>query len=250
MIRGLYSAAAGMLTASRRMEFVTNNLANAQTVGYKQERTSTATFAQQLLMEQLGPDARPEIGTLATATVAEEPLLDFTQGSLEETGRELDLAPQGPGFFVVQGDAGVRYTRDGGFTRDALGRLTTSEGSLVLGQDGPIEIPAGRVAIDPSGAIVVEGQEIDRIQLVEFAPDQPLQKVGDNQFVPRNEGDEPLAAVATTVRQRFVEGSNVDMAVAQTTMLELQRAYQANQRAIQYQDEMTGRAVNEIARPV
>jgi flagellar basal-body rod protein FlgF len=184
MIRGLYSAAAGMLTAARRMEFVTNNLANAQTVGYKQERTATATFAQQLLMEQLGPDATPNIGTLSTATVAEEPMLDFTQGSLEETGRALDLAPEGPGFFAVQGPGGVRYTRDGSFTRDAFGRLTTSEGDLVLGENGPIEIPGGRIVIDPDGSIAVEGQPIDRLLVVEFGPDQPLQKMGNNQFAP------------------------------------------------------------------
>ena len=251
MIRGMYSAAAGMLTAARRMEFVTNNLANAQTIGYKQELTSTATFSEQLLMQQLGSEGTPAIGPLATATVAEAPKIDFeTMGAIQETGRDLDVAPEGPGFFVVQGQAGERYTRDGSFTRDALGRLTTSEGDPVLGEAGPITIPGGRIVIDSDGTINVEGQAIDRLRVVEFGPDQPLQKVGNNQFAPRNEGDLPFAAVGTNVRQHHVEGSNVDLAVAQTTMLGLQRAYQANQRAIQYQDELTGRAVNEIAKPV
>ena len=251
MIRGLYSAAAGMMTAARRMEFVTNNLANAQTVGYKQELSATSTFDEQLLMQQLGPRATPEIGRLTTSTVAEAPIIDFaTLGALQETGRDLDVAAEGPGFFTVQGQAGVRYTRDGSFTRDALGRLTTSEGDLVLGDNGPITIPGGRIAIDTDGTISVEGQPIDRLQVVEFGPDQPLQKVGNNQFAPRNAGDQPVAATQTNVRQHFVEGSNVDLATAQTTMLELQRAYQANQKAIQYQDEMTGRAVNDIAKPV
>ena len=251
MIRGLYSAAAGMMTAARRMEFVTNNLANAQTVGYKQELTATSTFDQQLLMLQHGPNATPGIGRLSTSTVAEAPIIDLaTLGPLQETGRDLDVAPEGPGFFVVQGQAGERYTRDGSFTRDSLGRLTTSEGDLVLGENGPITIPGGRIAIDTDGTVSVEGAPIDRLRVVEFDRGQELQKVGNNQFAPRDPADQPVAATQTNVRQHFVEGSNVDLATAQTTMLELQRAYQANQRAIQYQDEMTGRAVNDIAKPV
>lgn len=251
MIRGLYSAAAGMMTAARRMEFVTNNLANAQTVGYKQELTATSALDQQLLMEQLGPQSTPNIGRLTTSTVAEASIIDFdTMGALQETGRDLDVAAEGPGFFVVQGAAGERYTRDGSFTRDALGRLTTSEGDLVLGENGPITMPGGRITIDTDGTVNVAGQPLDRLRVVEFGPDQPLQKVGNNQFAPRNAGDQPAAAVRTNVRQHFVEGSNVDLATAQTTMLELQRAYQANQKAVQYQDEMTGCAVNDIAKPV
>jgi flagellar hook-basal body protein len=147
MIRGLYTAASGMLTAMRRMELVTNNLANAQTVEFKQDRTATSTFAEVLILQDgtpapLTPDA--PLVMLGMATASEEPLLDFTQGSLQETGRSLDLALEGPGFFSIQTADGIRYTRDGGFTRDALGRMTTGEGDLVLGVDGnPIEIPGG-----------------------------------------------------------------------------------------------------------
>jgi flagellar basal-body rod protein FlgF len=243
-----------MLSSMRRMEFVTNNLANAQTVGFKQDRSALSTFDEMMILQN-GPgtagNPNNNLGELGMAAVAEEPMIDFTQGSLQDSGRDLDMALEGPGFFTVQTAEGLRYTRDGGFTRDALGRLTTSEGHPVLGDDGnPIEIPAGRVQIGPDGTLSVADQEIGRLALVEFSLDQPLRKVGSNQFAARNDGDMPAPAASTAVHQGFIEASNVDMAGAQTTMMELQRAYQASQKLIQYQDELVGRAVNEIARPV
>ena len=253
MIRGLYTAASGMLASMRRMEFVTNNLANAQTTGFKQDRSALSTFDQMMILQdgsaaQRGLNA--ELGELGMGAVAEEPMIDFTQGSLQQTERALDMALEGPGLFTVQTPDGPRYTRDGAFTRDANGHLTTGEGHLVLGADGnPIQIPPGTLATRPDGTLTVGDETIGKLAIVEFTVDQPLKKVGSNQFVARNEGDEPRAATATAVRQGHVEASNVDMAGAQTTMLELQRAYQAAQRLIQYQDEMVGRAVNEIARP-
>lgn len=254
MIRGLYTAASGMLAAMRRMEFVTNNIANAQTVGFKQDRTALSTFDELMILQDGSPtpgSTGSELGELGMGAVAEEPIIDFTQGALQETGRALDLALEGPGFFTVQTPDGLRYTRDGGLTRDALGRLTTTEGFLVLAEDGnPIEIPPGTLTASQDGTLRVEGQEIGRLALVEFTLEQPLRKVGSNLFAPRVEGDEPRPSASTAVHQGFVEASNVDMAGAQTTMLELQRAYQASQRLIQYQDQLVGRAVNEIARPV
>lgn len=253
MIRGLYTAASGMMTAMRRMELVTNNLANAQTSGFKQELTATQTFAEALIQQDgtPAPIAPPSsIGQLGMATVSEEPLLDFTQGALQDTGRALDMGLEGPGFFTVQTPNGIHYTRDGGFTRDANGDLTTVQGDLVLGEDGnPIQIPAGHVQVNPDGTVQVEGQAVGKLAIVEFDLDQPLKKVGNNQFATRNDGDLPHPATATAVRQSFIESSNVDMAGAQTTMLELQRAYDASQRMVQYQDELVGRAVNDIARP-
>lgn len=253
MIRGLYTAASGLISSMRRMEFVTNNLANAQTSGFKQDRSALSTFDEVMVLQNgmIAPPSNSQLGELGMASIAEEPMIDFTQGSLQETGRALDMAIEGPAFFTVQTPEGLRYTRDGGFTRDATGRLTTTEGHLVLADDGnPITIPGGRLTIDPNGTMRVEGDPIARLALVEFSLEQPLKKVGSNQFAPRIDGDQPTPAAGSAVHQSFIEASNVDMAGAQTTMMELQRAYQASQRLIQYQDEMLGRAVNEIAKPV
>jgi flagellar basal-body rod protein FlgG len=254
VIRGLYTAASGMLSAMRRMELVTNNLANAQTVGFKQDRSALSTFDEVMILQDGTPGAATndqELGQLGMAAVAEEPMIDFTQGAIQETGREFDLALEGPGFFTVQTPDGVRYTRDGGFTRDALGRMMTTEGHLLLDTAGnPITIPGGKVTVNKDGTVRVENQPLAQLNVVEFSLDQPLRKVGSNQFAPRNDGDQPRASAGTAVHQGSIEVSNLDMAGAQTTMMELQRAYQASQRLIQYQDEMVGRAVNEIARPI
>ena len=256
MIRGLYTAASGMLASMRRMELVTNNLANAQTVGFKQDRSALSTF-DEVMIQQDGTPASTgtapgtQLGQLGMASVAEEPLIDFTQGAIQETGRSLDMALEGPGFFSVQTPEGVRYSRDGGFTRDAFGRMTTTEGHLVLDTAGqPITLPGGKVTADEDGTIRVEDQPIAKLAIVEFTLDQPLKKVGANEFIARNDGDQPRASAGTAVHQGSIEVSNLDMSGAQTQMMELQRAYQASQRLIQFQDEMVGRAVNDIARPV
>src|SRR4051812_18010794 len=124
-----------MLSSMRRMELVTNNLANAQTVGFKQDRSALSTFDEVMIQQDGTPSSTTngaQLGQLGMAAVAEEPMIDFTQGALEDTGRDLDMALEGPGFFTVQPPDGSRYTRDGGFTRDALGRLSTTEGHLLL----------------------------------------------------------------------------------------------------------------------
>jgi flagellar basal-body rod protein FlgG len=243
-----------MLAAMRRMEMVTNNIANAQTAGYKQDRSALSTFTEVMILQDGTPLAMPQdanIGQLGTAAVTEEPTIDFTQGMLQETERSLDFALEGPGFFAIQTQDGIRYTRDGTFTRDALGRLTNTEGELVLGADGnPITIPAGKLQVQKDGVMTADDEPFAQLMIVEFTLDQPLKKVGNNQFVARNENDQPRPSASTAVHQGSIEVSNLDMAGAQTTMLELQRAYQASQRLIQYQDEMVGRAVNDIARPV
>ena len=249
MIRGLYTAASGMVTAMRRLSVVTNDLANAQTTGYKQERTATTTFAQQLVFEEAARANSGERGPLGLSNVAEEPELDLSQGSLEASGRTLDLALEGTGLFVVQTPNGTRYTRDGSFTRDAQGNLVTNDGAAVMGEGGPIQLPDGELSISPDGTIAVDGAPFARLRLVEFGLDQPLRRIGKNLLEPKD-GGEPALAVATNVRQGFLEASNVDLTGAQTSMLELQRAYEANQRMIQYQDDMMARAVNDIARPV
>lgn len=254
MIRGLYTAASGMLASMRRMEMVTNNLANAQTVGFKQDRSALSTFQEVMIQQDGTPLATPggqDLGQLGMASVAEEPMIDFTQGALQETNRSLDMALEGPGFFTVQTPDGTRYTRDGGFTRDAVGRLTTTEGHLVLDTaNQPITIPGGKMTVDKDGTVRIDDQPLAKLQIMEFSLNQPIRKVGANEFAPRNPDDQPTPSVGTAVHQGSVEVSNLDMAGAQSQMMELQRAYQASQRLVQYQDEMVGRAVNDIARPV
>lgn len=249
MIRGLYSAASSMMAITKRMEVATTNLANIQTNGFKQERTGLSTFAEQLVTRlQTGDNSQP-LGSIALSGIASEPETDWSQGSLQTTNRELDFALAGGGFFTVQAPEGIRYTRNGAFTRNGQGELVTSTGRRVVGNNGPIQLPDGEVAIEPDGSILVDGQVVDRLRIVEFADMRTIRRYGNNELGPEDPATQPQAAVNTTVRQGTIEGSNVDVTATMTTILEIQRAYEANQRMIQSENELTTRAVNDIARP-
>ena len=127
MIRGLYTAVSGMVATVRRMEVATNNLTNAETVGYKQERTAGAAFDEQLVA-RMAAGRGQELGRLTLATVPQVPQLDLGQGALQATDRALDVALEGPGFLALETAQGVRYTRDGGFRRDGNNQLVTAQG--------------------------------------------------------------------------------------------------------------------------
>jgi flagellar basal-body rod protein FlgG len=248
MIRGLYTAVSGMVASMRRMEVLTNNLTNADTIGFKQERTAAASFAGELVAQLDAAGSRP-VGPLTLAQIPQAPALDLTQGPLRASGRDLDVALDGPGFLALETPDGPRYTRAGTLTRDAEGYLTTNTGARVLGADGgPLQLPPGAVVFDADGTVRVDDAAVGQLQLVEFGPDQALSRLGQNELVPRD-GAAPQPAAATRVRQGFVEGSNVDLTGTLTMTLELQRAYEANHRMIQYQDQLMQRAANDIARP-
>jgi flagellar basal-body rod protein FlgG len=251
MIRGLYTAAAGMVAAMRRMELVTNDLANAQTPGYKGDRSAAASYFEQLVARVQNGEVLEEIGPLALADVAVGPELDLSQGALQTTNRDLDFALAGPGFFSVQTPDGLRFTRDGGFTRDAQGRLLTASGHYVLGTDGqPLVVPPGKLSASPDGTLLVDDAPVGRLGIVEFGADVELVRQGDNTFTTRDPAVAPEPSSRTSLAQGQIEGSNVDLAATISASLQLQRAYEASQRMIQSQDSLTAQAVNEIAQPV
>ncbi|MEA2639285.1 MAG: flagellar basal-body rod protein FlgF [Chloroflexota bacterium] len=248
MILGHYAAVSGMLTAVRRMEVVINNLANVGTPGFKQERTTSVSFEQRMMAEQASQ--QQTLGQMVLTTAPQAPELDLAQGPIQQTDRNLDVALEGPGLLVVQTPHGVAYTRGGSLGRDVDGYLATSDGARVLGQNGPIQVPDARVAIDADGTVISNGRPVDQLRLVEFAEDQALKRAGNGELTPTDTAASPHAATQTRVAQGAIEGSNADLTGAITSMLELQRAYDANQRMIKYQDDMATHAVNDVARPV
>ncbi len=257
MLRGLYSAASGMDTHMRRLAVEANNLANARTVGYKQDRVpaesfelllrgSTDPLAPALDIPFPAPLAPELVGTVGSGIYPLEPLPDLSQGSLYETGEPLDLALVGPGFFAVQAPDGERYTRAGNFSVDGSGLLRTATGDLVLGEQGPIQVGAGDLSISPDGAIFVNGNAVARLRLVEF--DVPaLQKAGENYLVPLDPAA-PRPATGTQVRQGYLESSNVDLSRTMVRLIEIQRAYELSARALQMQDQTLGEAINDVGR--
>lgn len=248
MIRSIYTAAANMVAQINRQTVIANNVANVDTPGYKQDVTVAEQFAG-LLLRRLGPDGEsgPVIGMVGTGVMVPQVALDLSQGELTTSGRPLDIALAGPGFFAVQTADGVRYTRAGIFQQNANGALATMDGGLVLGQNGPVRLPpAADVQVRPDGRILVNDQEVDRFQLVEFPPGARLRKVGNSYVV--SEGAEPSAARATTTVQGAIEQSNVDPLRATSEMMAALRLYQANQQVIQLQDQTLDRLINDVGR--
>ena len=228
-INGMTRAAHALHYLERRQEIAANNLANVDTVGFRGERV----FARMLA------------GELPVA----ETRTDFQPGALRQTGSPLDLALGGEGFFVVETPEGERLTRGGTFQLDAERRLVDARGNPLLGEEGPITLPIGAVAIDDSGTVSVEGREVARLRLDRVPPGTALQHAGGSQFLP-HEDQAPLEPAARVVRQGFVEDSNVSSIGSMVDMISIQRAYAAVQRTVTTLDAARQTVVTELGRPV
>lgn len=247
MIRGLYIAGTGMLTAQRQMDVITNNVANVETVGFKEDEMLSQTFASMLIERIHDPSvvSAREVGTLEPGVHIDRIITDYTQGPMESTGLSTDLALAGAGYFAIGTAQGERYTRAGNFTVAANGLLVTQEGNAVLGESGPIAVNGQDFVINESGEVMVEGQVIDRLRLVTFDDDSLLRKAGDNLFI--NHGGARAIERGCVVKQGFLENSNVDVGETMVEMITTYRLYESNQRILQMTDETLGKAVNEIA---
>jgi flagellar basal-body rod protein FlgF len=269
MIRGLYTAASSMLAHMRRQEVLSNDLANANTVGFRGDETELKAFPQ-LFLQRLFDTNRDsnqqvlptrDVGGLNTGLMVDQVTTSFKEGNVRETHNPLDMAIRDtagpnspPAFFAVQTPNGTEFTRDGSFTRNANGELITNQGNRVLGAGGaPIVVPDardGEIRVDPNGAISINNQPVGQLQIVTFANPEALDKPGNTLFAqnvrsgpptPSNPGD-------YQVQQFAQELSNVDPVRSMAEMLDTMRAYEMNQKMVQTQDEMLGHAVNDIAK--
>lgn len=256
MLRGVYTAASGMLLEGLKTDIVANNLANAATTGYKRQQFSVRAFPDMLLQRindpvQLGPrvvDPRPVIGRLGTGAALDEIALEMTPALVRHTGNPLDLAIEGPGFFAVETPAGeIAYTRDGRLRVDPDGFLRTYEGLLVLGADGPIFVGQTVPMIDDAGQVWVEDQVVGILAVWEFPEPGALARLGDNLVAPTAGSGDAFLAQASTIRREHLEGSNVNVVREMVDLITIQRAYEANQKMIQVQDETLGRLINDAA---
>lgn len=250
MIKGIYTAAAGLATSALRLGVVTNNVANANTPGYKQDRIPEEVGRALDLLRMATSADGTAIGSITLGPRSGLSELDLAQGALQETSNPLDLALGGRGFFAVQGQDGqARYTRDGGLNVDALGALRARDGSAVLDiNNQPIQVADGQLSVGADGTLFVNGAAGPRLQIVEFAPATELRKVGGGMLVPDAGGPAPLPAADTQVYQGFLENSNVDVAESMTTVMQLTRAYEANQRLLTMQDTTLRKTVNDVGR--
>jgi len=241
MLSGLYLAGNALVVQSERQDAIAANLANASTAGYKRicvgVQACNSPFANELAAALGGADQYPYLSTTSH--------LDDSPGPLMSTGNACDLAIQGAGYFAVQGPAGEAYTRDGCFKLDADGLLVDQQGRAVLGQRGPIRIDGTEWSVGEQATVVVDGQVVDSLKIVDF-PEALASKQGDGLFAV------PKAAIrmvpAPVVRSGQLEGSNVRAVEEMVNMISALRAFEASQRIIQAQDQTLDRAVNEVGR--
>jgi flagellar basal-body rod protein FlgG len=234
-----------MAAQQQRMDAVANDLANANTTGYKHQRVGF----RDLVYEQAGRSSAQGVRT-GSGAAAVDAGRAFAQGVLMRTDRPLDVALQGEGFLRVRlADGREALTRDGGLHVDGAGQLVTSTGALV---QPAIRIPAGvaedRISIGPDGTVTADKQPIGKLDIVTVRSSQGLLSVGDNGFITTPTSGPAIAAPQTTVlTQGALESSNTDMAEAMVSMIESQRAFQLASKAITTADEMMGIA-NQVKR--
>lgn len=245
MIRGLYISASGMMARMVELDTISNNLANAGTAGFKQDLAVKSAARDMRIFRMSSSTTDPVfLGPLGTGLNPPQAFTDLSQGAIKPTGNPLDLAIQGAGFFAVETPNGVRYTRDGAFTRSADGYLTTREGYAVLGQEGAIQLPGGDVEVRENGEVYAGGLYVDTLVVVDF-PEESLSKVGNNLFAPAD-GTTPETAEGR-VLQGNLETSNVNIVKAMVDLISATRAYEASQKILIAQDSTLGMAVSEIA---
>lgn len=249
MIRGIYTAATGMIHQRRRMDAVSNNVANANTTGFRRDMVVTTPFDDELLLRlntnRLNPN--DQIGLLNHGVYANRIMTAFEQGLLAETGKSTDFALVGEGFFTISTDAGEQYTRDGNFSVDSDGMLVTTEGAYVLGEDGPINVGSDNFEVNEQGFVLANGSMVGRLRIVNSPDTELLRKAGDNTFVNPDAGN-TMVETGAEVRQGFLENSNVEITREMVNMLEAFRNYETNAQIMRMMDETLGRTVNDIGR--
>lgn len=265
MVKGLYTAYTGMLNEQNRMDIMTNNLANADTNGYKKEGSTAQTFADTYAIKIKDTSAYNiprTIGGVSLGVHIGETYTDYQQGSFRVTDSPYDLAIAGNGFFAIsytnkQGETSVKYTRDGAFTVNRQGYLVTKDGDYVLNQNGAMNSDPGAgsyIQIDPNQEFTIDENGniwqnqalVGQVGLVDFADYNYIEKFGENLYN-MAEGGQIIAADGL-IEQGTIEASNVNIVSEMVDMITITRAYESNQKIIQTIDGMLDKAVNQVGK--
>lgn len=232
MIDFVRLAADRMEARIRRQEVYANNVANVATAGYKRDR----------VFQKVLTEAKDE----PSYNMWEVP--DFSQGTLRETGDPLNVAITGNGFFVIDGEDGPRYTRNGSFTLNNEGELVLQGAGPVMGENGPIEVK-GKLEISIDGDVFVNGTMVDRLKIVDFEnKTDVLRKAGHSLFELEDDKTEEIEATGHRIDQGFLEESNVNAVEEMVNMLSIMRYFEATQKTMQTLDSVLEKAANQIGR--
>jgi len=250
----IYIAAAGALSCEKRLQIISNNLANVNTAGFKMDQGQLKQIDPAEVPSQGGGDS----GDLAASRAHLfwnnfSVYTDHSNGPLKQTDNVFDLALNGKGFFCVQTPDGVHYTRKGDFTLNSEGVLVTSNGWPVLGEGGEITVQGKEnpmknaiFNVDRQGNVAVDGKQVDTLRIVDIEEISQLSKAGDTLFKPPAGGVTEAKAEDVSVSQGFIEMSNVDAVKMMTEMIEVMRGYESYQKIIQSADETYSQAINDI----
>jgi len=241
MDSGFYAACAGLAARTQAMDLAANNLANANTRGYKAQMPVFQSVLAQSTAGSGLEQALNNFGVLAGTR------LDQTPGALETTGNDFDLALEGDGYFAVQTAAGAMYTRNGNLQLSSKGELLSAQGDVVLGEQGPIRLPAGKLAVAADGSLSVNGALAAKLRIVQFKKGTPLQSAGANYYSAAASAVQPAAQY--TVRQGVLEGSNVSPMTGTVELIEIQRQFQVLQRVFStFDTELNKTAAQDLPR--
>ena len=247
MPKGIYAAASAMRADSRAVDVITHNIANAQSPGFRRVVALRDSFAQTLKGSELDSNIQTDGGA---GVMQEGVYRNFDKGQIQETGNPFDMALNGSGFLVVKGDDGDYLSRAGHFTRDVKGQMVTPDGWPLMGQGGPIRLPAAAngIEIDKSGRVYamlptdtgVERSFVDQVRVVDVA-DENLQNLYaiNGQYFSIDQGL-TKDAKSTEILQGRLENANVDSIKELVEMVAVQRRYEAAQKALTTQINMEG----------
>lgn len=255
MVKGLYTAYTGMINEQHRMDVLTNNLANASTVGFKKEGATSQSFDEVLaykIKDTTDPNWARTLGDISLGVKIGENYTDYSQGSMRETGNTYDVAISGSGFFTVQftnkkGEQSIKYTRDGSFTLNKEGYLVTKDGDFVQGTAGRIRLdPLQPASIDQAGNIYQNNARVATLDITDFEDYNYLEHYGEN-YYQTVEGFEEKAGDYKIV-SGYLEMANMSVVTEMVNMISVSRAYETNQKMVQTYDTSLEIAANQLGK--
>ena len=251
--QGIYTLVSYGKALERQMEAVSNNLANVETAGYKEDQPAfQSVFAQTFGVPSLSDEEQfthfehlaPYTGVGTSYVSVADMGKNFSQGRLQPTGQQLDLAlANSEGFFTITTPQGERYTRGGNFHLNQDKQLVTAEGFQVAGKEGTIVIEGNDVEVSEDGSVIVDGARIGGLKIVAFPFPGRLQKLGNSLMAPVDPENNPRILEDVNLVQGSIETSNVETFKEMVRMIQVNRAYSTMQKAIGSADDMNQRAI-------
>lgn len=223
MDRGFYASVSAMMSGTKKINDVANNIANINTIGFKKDVSTIEEFSN-IMNNKLND--RKNIGYMDNQVYVDDTFTIYRDGSITQTSQPLDFAISGEGFFKIEKDGNYLYTRDGSFSKDSNGYLVTSDGGFVLNKLG-------------NRIVVEDGKNYSSdLMVVNFQNKQTLKKIALGYYTNSFGLSQETNVNNPSVRQGYLEMSNVDAAEELTDLIKFQRYYQFNQRSLQSHDEL------------